>query len=59
MDVRRNVKMEGRAKWKLGIQTESQRCGPEDVTPVTHSVSDATGSFTATSGDAQLTHDAW
>ena len=47
---------EGTAKWKLGIQTESQRYGPEDVTPLFHSASDTTGRLTATSGDAQLTY---
>ena len=30
----------GRAKWKLGIQTDSQRCRPEDVAPRLHSASD-------------------
>ena len=30
---------EGRTNWKLGIQTKSQRYGPEDVTPRLHSAS--------------------
>ena len=47
---------EGTAKWKLGVQTESQRYGPEDVTPLLHSASDTTGRLTATSGDARITY---
>ena len=47
---------EGTAKWKLGVQTESQRYGPEDVTPLFHSASDTTGRLTATSGDARITY---
>ena len=47
---------EGRAKWKLRIQTESQRCGPEDVTPLIHSASDTAARLTATSGDARITY---
>ena len=47
---------EGTAKWKLGVQNESQRYGPEDVTPLLHSASDTTGRLTATSGDARITY---
>ena len=45
-----------RAKWKLGILTESQTYGPDDITPLLHSASDTSGRLTATSGDAQLTY---
>ena len=47
---------EGTAKWKLGVQNESQRYGPEDVTPLFHSASDTTGWLTATSDDATITY---
>ena len=46
----------GTAKWKLGVQNESQRYGPEDVTPLFHSASDTAGRLTTTSGDAGVAH---
>ena len=46
----------GTAKWKLGIQTESQTYGPDDITPLLHSASDTSGRLTATSGDARITY---
>lgn len=44
----------GTAKWKLWIQTERQRYGHEDVTPLLHSVCVTAWRLTASSGDAGL-----